>query len=545
MDAQLTGEEIQDQLGKILDSPGFSQAPQLTSFLRFVVMETLAGRGDQINQYAVATKAFGRTSDFDPTVDPIVRISARRLRRTLDYYYRNEQYATVRIDIPKGRYIPTFSNLSPSSTLMNDGPRPEPAISDLSEPVVLPGPTSNDRVIAVIPFVQSDADPKQEYFAFALTERVVEALTLFPTCVVIGPLSREKLAADSMGPRAIGREFGARFLLDGTVRWDGNTVEVNAKLVESKSAANVWTRTFSGEIGTISLVELEEQIAGQVAATIADDLGPVSRLLMAEAYGRSDAQLQLYDAVLRGIHALNVMELSKIKDAVSILKAALATAPESSLATGLLAEIYANSYAIGWDEVATTLDDAERLARRAVGLDPTEQNARNALAFVHMLRHRRVALLREVEILISLNANRASLLGAAAQWLALAGEPKRSEQLQRRALQLNPHLAGWHYYTTFVILFHRAQFEDALLVTDNFTQPDYFGDPLLRAVVLGKLERREEAAAALADVRKLRPDLFSGIHGRTNLADIVKRLWTDEELQAMVLNGLHMAGLDQ
>ena len=74
---------IRQQLEKILTSPQFVNSPNLHNFLRFIVEKTLAGESTDIKGYTVATQVLGRKPDFDPNLDPIVRILAGRLRRAL------------------------------------------------------------------------------------------------------------------------------------------------------------------------------------------------------------------------------------------------------------------------------------------------------------------------------------------------------------------------------------------------------------------------------------------------------------------------------
>ncbi|GAA0778886.1 hypothetical protein E1180_19415 [Roseibium denhamense] len=97
-------------LVKTLKSNEFQSAPQLQAFLSFVVHAALDKRMEQIKGYTIAVEALGRSPDFNPVTDPIVRVEAARLRRRLDRYYAgtgvNDQ---VRIYIPKGSYAPVFN----------------------------------------------------------------------------------------------------------------------------------------------------------------------------------------------------------------------------------------------------------------------------------------------------------------------------------------------------------------------------------------------------------------------------------------------------
>ena len=85
-----SAEAIRQQLGKILTSPPFVNSPNLQNFLRFIVEKTLAGEAAEIKGYTVATQVLGRKADFDPNLDPIVRILGGRLRRALEKYYQGQ-----------------------------------------------------------------------------------------------------------------------------------------------------------------------------------------------------------------------------------------------------------------------------------------------------------------------------------------------------------------------------------------------------------------------------------------------------------------------
>ena len=98
---------IREQLVRILNSGPFHQSQRRQRFLEYLVNETLAGRGERLKAYNVALEVFDRPETFDPTVDPLVRIEAARLREKLREYYGTEgQSDAIHIDLPKGTYAP-------------------------------------------------------------------------------------------------------------------------------------------------------------------------------------------------------------------------------------------------------------------------------------------------------------------------------------------------------------------------------------------------------------------------------------------------------
>ena len=98
-------DEVRAELARVLASAGFRSAPRRRELLRYLVEEMLAGRGDLLKGYSIATSVFGRGEDFDPQTDPVVRLEARRLRLDLaDYYVSVGRDDPLRIEIPKGHY---------------------------------------------------------------------------------------------------------------------------------------------------------------------------------------------------------------------------------------------------------------------------------------------------------------------------------------------------------------------------------------------------------------------------------------------------------
>src|SRR5579872_3459656 len=147
-------EAIRRQLDRLLESRTFANAERLRGFLRFVVQETLAGRREAIKEYSIGREVCGRPASFDPKADPIVRVDASRLRSRLDAYYETEGvHDAVRIQLPKGAYIPAFEQTAPSA----EQPRAQASL-------------------AVLPFVNFSPPGEHDYFADSLTDELIHSL---------------------------------------------------------------------------------------------------------------------------------------------------------------------------------------------------------------------------------------------------------------------------------------------------------------------------------------------------------------------------------
>jgi hypothetical protein len=111
---------VRGQLSRVLTSAAFNDAERASKFLRFIVERTLAGRISEIKESVIAIEVLGRKSSFNPKTDPIVRVEAARLRDRLRNYYSGEGASDdVLISVPKGRYVPEFSERETSSVLQS------------------------------------------------------------------------------------------------------------------------------------------------------------------------------------------------------------------------------------------------------------------------------------------------------------------------------------------------------------------------------------------------------------------------------------------
>ena len=110
----MDAKQVRLQLDRILASAAFAESERASCFLRFVVERKLEGLAHEIKESVIAIEVLGRTPSFDSKSDPIVRVEAGRLRDRLNAYYEAEGGADpVLISLPKGRYVPEFTERRP------------------------------------------------------------------------------------------------------------------------------------------------------------------------------------------------------------------------------------------------------------------------------------------------------------------------------------------------------------------------------------------------------------------------------------------------
>ena len=145
-------ETVNDALTQVMASGRLRSAVQLRRFLAFVVEESLAGRGDKLKAYTIATRALGRPSDFDPGRIPIVRVEATRLRAALTAYHADEgRDAALRFHMLRartGRWSRSARGRASRSTgLRRSPPAAEPAAPAVTGAEASAAAARDDRLV--------------------------------------------------------------------------------------------------------------------------------------------------------------------------------------------------------------------------------------------------------------------------------------------------------------------------------------------------------------------------------------------------------------
>lgn len=514
--------EVRAHLERILASRSMARSESLSSFLRFTVEETLAGRGGRLKARVIAVHALGRNKQFDPRVDPIVAIQAGRLRRALERYYEHEGSGELmRIELPKGGYQPKFRQVDDR---------------------LRKGDLDGDRLssarpsVAVIPLVDLDANAVDDYFAVGLTQELVASIAQFPELRVIAVPPLE--AGDSVVSIAskLCRESGVRFVLSGTLRRTSTTLILRMQLTDALSAAVVWTEKITRHLTAPELIDLQEDVSQQVARTVAENYGVIPRTLTREVHRKRTDELSVYDAILKFRHYQCVVTNEARDCAVSALEQAIELDPNYALCWAMLSEAVADAYGLRIDCRSEVVSRARELARRSIALDPHCQHAHWALAYAHFHARERDSFLRAAERTIELNPNNGFLVGIAAWAMTLAGEWDRGLFMLNRLMDQNPYYPTWMHLAPYLENYRTGEFEAALDHANKFNIPTLAWDPILRAAALSHVGSADEAGAALSELMTNFPDAAA------DPAHYMRGYMFIDELVDDVVDGLRKAG---
>ena len=522
---------IQPQLEKILSNSEFLASKVLSRFLRYVVEQTIDGQSGGIKQYTVAVEALGYGADFDPQSNPIVRINARKLRRALDRYYLNQDIEDpVRIDIPKGNYIPVFLDNPTASKapVSSECPPcvPEHATHSLSEPS-----------IAVVMFENLHGKDEESFLARGLTSEILISLTRFSELSVLGPLVETE--GKPIDLYQICHEHGARFALQGWVRGQGSKIRITTDLADASSGANVWGKTFEYDLEKTSLFEIEDQVSSQVAGVVADGLGIIFRKIKADSYHKYIRVSEFTESVLLYNNMWATLAPQDFKNALLAINKALDKQPENALLLALKSNIFYGDVIFELELFPESRSEMEPLALKASSLDPDLQIARYNLVVQHGFHGRVKPCIEEAQKVVAMNPSHARILAGCAVQTASVEAYDLGRDLVERAKNLNPHYPSWYHFVDYLIHFGNERYEKAWAEVQHIHIEGLFWHPLLRAAPLGKLGRVKEAAVYIDELVQMKPEFPK------RPTDIIKLLFVTEKHVEMIWDGLYKAGMKE
>jgi adenylate cyclase len=242
---------VLEELEKILASPGFARNERLQSFLRFVVDQKLHGKTSELKESVIGAEVFGRKPDYDPHCDPVVRLEAAKLRARLGEYYAGPGATDrVRIEIPKGAYVPLWQLIGGkrgigfwrwvvASAVVLGLVIVGAAVWRWMRPAAKP-------TLAVLPFLNLSHDPDNEYFSDGLADEITELLAQTGGLDVTARTSSFALKGERLDAREIGARLNATVLLEGSVQKLSDRVKIIVQLIRAADGKHLCRTATSG-----------------------------------------------------------------------------------------------------------------------------------------------------------------------------------------------------------------------------------------------------------------------------------------------------------
>ncbi len=386
--------------------------------------------------------------------------------------------------------------------------------------------------VVVLPFANLSGDPAQDYFADGVTENLTTDLSRIRNSFVIAPNTAFTYKGKAIDAKAIGKELTVRYVIEGSVQRDQNRVRVNVQLIDAESGADIWADRF--EADRADLFKLQDRVVAQLANALRYELG------MAEAAKAAGAQdPDAIDLAMRGWAVLprSLPSKDQVDAARPLFEQALKIDPDNSEAlagkaiTTLFEYIYAPRADTDYDAAVLGLVD------RAIALDRGNIHAYLAKGLYLQMSGRPEDAVRALDAGLAIDPNAAGLLATRSTANDYLGrfEPAKSDIQQAMLLSpRDPAMGQWFNLRADPEL-GLGRFDEALEDAKKAIEGGHrvFYTYLNLAAAYAFKGEMDEAKAAMAEARRLKPDLS------------VKWLVKHKPVLQFAFDGLRQAGLPE
>jgi TolB-like protein len=568
-----TTDEAVAALNRVLGSEVFESAGRAREFLTFIVQETLAGRGDRLKGYSIAVQVFERPADFDAQTDPLVRVEAGRLRRRLAEYYQSQgRDDAVRIELPRGGYTPVFSrylreavaeplaaNAQPVRRLswwpigiaaflwialatpfgwmfvVGKWPPGQPAAAGNTAAASRTAGRGPRLVVLPLATLGEGTAPG---FARGVTDEIIKSLVDFNIFATASP------AAQSLEPASLAtlrEDYEAGYALSGTVRTDSHRVRVTVRLTDTEFGTQLWTWALDDDrVGTGPLAS-QETIGDSIGKIVSSPYGPVFAHEMERIAGRSGADLDPFQCLVRFYEYTRAFGVAAHADVLGCMERSVARAPKFAQGWSALAVLYLHEYIFGYNPQpgrAPALDRAFDAVGRSLDLDSSGRVAAASQASVQYARGNTQGFDDAVQHALAIKPAHPGMLSQVGVWLTVAGEWRRGVQLVQDSLPFTVHVPAWNYTAFAFRYLQTQQYEEALQWALKVDAPNWFIAPMTVAACAELAGRHDIAEREVKRLLELEPDFA------TKGPELLRRWRLNDELLEVLLAGLRGAGLE-
>ena len=383
-------------------------------------------------------------------------------------------------------------------------------------------PAPNRPSIAVLPFRNRDNNPDDAYFSAGMTEDIITELSRFRSLFVIASRSSFTYHDGERDYPSIGRELGVQYLLDGSIRRNGDRVRITTQLIGTDRSQPLWAERYDHDVS--HLFDVQDEVVQTIVSTLA---GRLESAGAERAREKPTDNMRAYDYFLRGLAQFNRLTKNDNLRAREMFQQAVGADPRFAAGHSYLAATYLYEWL--WHSSDDALDEAERLAQKSLQLD--ENDGRSHLIFGRVQLYRWNFDVAEYHLRksLDLNPNDANTLAHYGLLSAFAGRPEEGVDWISKAMRLNPYHPDWYCEDLGQALFLSERFHDAVGAFHRIATPPFWVKAWL-AAAHAHLGNDEAAKAVARDVTAEAPDVDWQRYARDDepiRLDSHRNLWLD------------------
>jgi len=513
--ASLSTEAVRAQLERVLANQPFARSERLSRFLRFAVEQTLEGNGRNLKEYLLGVEVFDRGESFDPRTENIVRVEARRLRTSLaEYYATAGRDDGILIELPKGTYVPAFTEQAPPASASMTSPARRARVKTWMAAVLLLGAAayavvhftrgsrpavSTPTSVAVLPFVNQTGNPEMEFLCDGVTEEIINGLAKGRGLQVVARTSSFQFKGKSLDIREIGRQLNVGNLLEGSIRRLGDRLRITAQLIRVDDGYSLWSETY--ERDTNSVFQIPQEIS---RALVQELRGRTPAVQAQNAHSRNPEAWILYQ---KGRHFWFKWTPETAQKSIEFFEQAVARDPDYAVAYAALADAWG---VLGhWGVVPQREASPKRDAAlsKALELNGSLPEVRVPFAMKKAFYEWDwVGAEREFRSILETNPGSGEVYRSFAAVLQAMGRFEDAKQFASRALALDP-LSPLANSTPGGLLFYQGQYDSAIENGRRLLELD-LNSAQAHALIGRSYERKSmypEAIQSLEEARSLAP----------------------------------------
>jgi TolB-like protein/class 3 adenylate cyclase/Tfp pilus assembly protein PilF len=368
-----------------------------------------------------------------------------------------------------------------------------------------PGGSSTIPSVAVLPFKDLSADKSLSYLGEGVANDVIAILSRFSDIAVVSRTSSFAYQGKEGDIREIGEELGVGYVVEGSVRKEGDRVRIVAQLVNANTGDHVWADRFD-KAGTDPWA-LQDELTGKIVGAMTGEFGAIRKADYSQAWGRDSTNLAEYDYYLRAESQLNLYTKEGLERSGEISRQGLKVFPGSPLLTVELG--WSHWLKVGLlysSDPQKDLQEAERLVNQVLAdknLSPQVTRLANWLnAWLLTLKRDHDGAIAAMNKAIAAAPYNAFTLTDAGSIFLQAGQPEKALELTDTAAARDPGLSWFFNYVRGFIYIVLGKNEEAVEVLKT---TEFADAPLQLAIAYMRLGRDAEAQAAVAKMLKSAP----------------------------------------
>lgn len=236
---------------------------------------------------------------------------------------------------------------------------------------------SKVKAIAVLPFDNISPDKENDYFSDGLTEELIINLSRLKNMRIISRTTSMQFKGTKKDIKTIGREIGARYVIEGSVRKAGDNLRIAAQLIDVENDSQLWAESFKGKLADI--FDIQEKVSKDIVDALMLKLSPTEKVGLTK---KATLNAEAFDCYLRARDALYRLTKNNVHLAIQLFNKAIELDPRYAAAHAGLGEAWATLYQY-FESNDSYLDKAIESSLKALMYDPTLSEAYTALGLAY------------------------------------------------------------------------------------------------------------------------------------------------------------------